>query len=160
MMWHSPQAVPAYTYTPALALLPNGQVAALRLGKDDGRLDLVARDLADGSLQWEVEVAAVEPPARLSARFIHVDADALSIPVLNAAEDDLSLGATSVQRVSFDGQLLEVLPLAVPQGLQPYWGVLSARGCAASWWWWPARSRTYGSARSRREGRAPGYFPG
>ncbi|MCY1070596.1 hypothetical protein OV090_37995 [Nannocystis sp. RBIL2] len=128
LVWHSPQAVPAYTYTPALALLPNGQVAALRLGTDDGRLDLVARDLADGSLQWEVEVAAAEPPARLSGRFIHVDADALSIPVLDAAADELSLGATSVQRVSFDGQLLESLPLAVPPGLLPYWGVLSARG--------------------------------
>ncbi|MCY1058064.1 hypothetical protein [Nannocystis sp. SCPEA4] len=116
-----------YSFTSAIALTPDKQIVVLRT-LDPEFVDLIALDLADGLPVWFQTVAEADPTGRPTARDLIVDADALTIPVLRTGADEVSLGSVAIQRVAFDGELLETVPLPVPANPAPHSSVLATRG--------------------------------
>ncbi|WAS97797.1 hypothetical protein [Nannocystis punicea] len=115
-VWSRATDLPVFDGAYALELGPDGQVFVLRVGPwPDGQTDLVALDFATGADLWTVTVAKADEQLRYAAiSEIVVDDDALSFVVARSAPDQLRLESVGVQRVSFDGQLLEFIPLDVP----------------------------------------------
>lgn len=127
VLWSTVLADLPYSSTRALALTPDQQIVVLRTF-DPQFVDLIALDLANGLPVWFQTVAEADATGRPSARDLLVDADALTIPVLRTGPDESSLGSVSIQRVAFDGELLEQVPLPVPANPAPHSSVLATRG--------------------------------
>jgi hypothetical protein len=127
--WANSLARPPFGLLTAFERLPNGQLALLRRGPDDDQtIELLAVDAADGSPAWEVTLATPDAAEEPYARKLLVDADALSIPVMRSEPEFSALRSIAVQRVSFGGQLLEVVPLEVPARPSRGWTTVSVRG--------------------------------
>ncbi|MBZ5710039.1 PQQ-binding-like beta-propeller repeat protein [Nannocystis pusilla] len=127
--WASSLARPPFGLLTAFERLPNGQLAVLRRGPDDDQtIELLAVDAADGSPAWELPLAAPDASEEPYARALLVDADALSIPVMRSEHEFSALRSIAVQRVSFGGKLLEVVPLDVPARPSRGWTTVSVRG--------------------------------
>ncbi|MCY1054807.1 PQQ-binding-like beta-propeller repeat protein [Nannocystis sp. SCPEA4] len=127
--WANSLARPPFGIITAFERLPGGQLAVLRRGPDDDQtIELLAVDAADGSPAWELPLAAPDVSEEPYARALLVDADALSIPVMRSEPEFSALRSIAVQRVSFGGQLLEVVPLEVPARPSRGWTTVSVRG--------------------------------
>jgi outer membrane protein assembly factor BamB len=129
VVWRTALTDLPYTATTALAVTPDDRVVVLRTrAEPDFALDLIALDLFNGLPVWFQTVAAVDESGKPTARDLIVDVDRLTIPVLRTAADDVSLGSVQIQQVSFDGELLDSVPLPVPANPSPHFAVLAARG--------------------------------
>lgn len=118
-----------YSFTSALALTPNEQIIVMRSGfAPEFLVDLIGLDLASGLPVWFQTLATADATGRPTARDLIVDAEGLTIPILRTTADDLSLGSVEIQQLSFDGDLLKPVPLAVPANPSPHFDVLAARG--------------------------------
>ncbi|WP_434420539.1 hypothetical protein [Nannocystis pusilla] len=113
----------------AVAVTPNDRIVVLRTGAEpNAALDLIALDLFHGLPVWFQTVAVADETGAPHGRDLIVDADALTIPVLRPGADAVSLGSVEIQRVSFDGELLEMVPLPVPANPSPHFEALATRG--------------------------------
>jgi len=129
LRWSGSQVKPPFSHLTAIASLPNGQVATLRRGPDDDQtVDLLAVDFLDGSPEWETTIAVPDADELPYGRALLVDADALSIPVMRSEPEFSALRSIAVQRVSFGGQLLDLVPLDVPARPSRGWTTLGVRG--------------------------------
>lgn len=111
-LWSTSFVVPAYDVVTDLEVAPDGRVLALRIGPfPEFSVDLIAVEPADGALAWEANLAVPDATGRPSASSLHVDADALTIPIVRSEPGKFGRRAVDVQRVSFAGELLELVPL-------------------------------------------------
>jgi hypothetical protein len=84
-LWNIALVEPAYDFVTDLEVSPVGQILALRIGPfPEFSVDLVAVDSAGGDLAWEVNLAVPDPTGRPSATNMHLDADALTIPIVRS----------------------------------------------------------------------------
>ncbi|HEY0135412.1 MAG TPA: hypothetical protein VGB85_15115 [Nannocystis sp.] len=111
-IWERVITVPEFEEVTALHFAPDGQIVALRNGKEfAASVDLVSVEVATGETRWALTVAAVEDELGGWAEDMHVDADRFTIPMSRSRvhhHAPADTNWTEVRTVSFAGELLAV----------------------------------------------------
>lgn len=129
-VWNRTFVASGFDVVTDLELAPDGRVIALRIGPfPEFSVDLVAVDPADGALAWDLNVAVPDTTGRPSATDMHVDADALTIPIVRSEPGKFGRRTVDVHRVSYSGELVDLIPLAdIPSSDDNFNALTSVRG--------------------------------
>lgn len=125
LMWERGFGVASFGRITALELTPSGQAVAVR--NTDAEVELLAFDPADGATLWKRSLAGEADSVQ--ARALHVDADALTLPLYRRGPEggELRLLGVEVARLSFAGEEAARVSLAeVPPS--PGWAAFTVRG--------------------------------